>query len=70
MAFERNVGGIDRIVRGVLGVWLLAVAVGAGLDGQRGKAFAAGIASAGLLFNVVTGWCGANAVLGVDSCRR
>lgn len=70
MALERNVGGIDRIVRGVLGVWLFAVAVGAVLDGQRGKAFAAGIASVGLLFNVVTGWCGANAVLGVDSCQR
>lgn len=70
MAFERNVGGIDRIVRGVLGTWLLAVAVSAVFDDQRGKAFAAGIASSGLLFNVVTGWCGANAVLGVDSCQR
>lgn len=70
MGFERNVGGIDRIVRGVLGAWLLAVAVGAVLDGQRGKAFVAGIASAGLLFNVVIGWCGLNAVLGVDSCQR
>lgn len=70
MAFERNVGGIDRIVRGVLGTWLLAVAVGSITDGQRVKAFAAGLASAGLLFNVVIGWCGLNAVLGVDSCRR
>ncbi|UPM43081.1 YgaP family membrane protein [Halocatena salina] len=70
MAFERNVGGIDRIVRGVLGTWLLLVTIRAMLNGQRTKAFATGIASVGLLFNVVIGWCGLNAALGVDSCQR
>ncbi|RRJ33487.1 YgaP family membrane protein [Halocatena pleomorpha] len=70
MAFDRNVGGIDRIVRGVLGTWLLLVTIGAMLNGQRTKALAAGIASVGLLFNAAVGWCGLNAVLSVDRCQR
>lgn len=27
MDYQQNVGGIDRIVRGVLGIWLVAVAI-------------------------------------------
>lgn len=66
--FERNVGGLDRIVRGVVGIWLLAVAFAAYLDDRRGAALLAGLAGQGLLFNAVTRYCGGNALLGVDTC--
>ena len=33
--FERNVGGLDRIARGVVGTCLVAVAFGAFLAGRR-----------------------------------
>ncbi|SEQ38036.1 YgaP-like transmembrane domain [Natrinema salaciae] len=72
---ERNVGGSDRIVRGVLGTWLLAVAVAAVLADRRATAVTATIAAAGLLFNATTRFCGGNYLLGIDttdsaSCSR
>ncbi|RZH67386.1 YgaP family membrane protein [Natrinema altunense] len=71
---ERNVGGLDRIVRSVLGLWLLAVTVAALVAGRRGTAVATGIAAAGLLFNAMTRFCGGNYLLGIDtteaSCSR
>lgn len=75
MDLQRNVGGIDRVVRGVLGIWLAVAAVAAYLDDQRTAAAIAGIAGAGLLQNAVTGFCGCNALFGVDttpdpSCSR
>lgn len=42
MNYPENVGGIDRIIRGVLGIWLVVVAAAAYLDGQRAKAAIAG----------------------------
>ena len=68
--FEQNVGGADRIARGIFGAVLVVVAVGAFLAGRRSAALAAGIASAGLLFNFVTGRCGMNKLLGIDTCSR
>jgi hypothetical protein len=63
----QNVGGTDRLVRGVLGVSLVAVAVGAAVSARRGLAIVAGLAATGLLFNAVTGFCGCNALLGLDT---
>jgi hypothetical protein len=66
--FERNVGGTDRIARGVLGTMLAVVAVGALLAGRRSAGVAATLGSAGLLFNFATGRCGMNKLLGIDTC--
>lgn len=67
MRIERNVGGFDRIIRGVLGTWLVAVAVAAYLDDRNATAATAAIAGAGLLQNAATGFCGGNALLGIDT---
>ncbi|QLK25302.1 DUF2892 domain-containing protein [Natrinema zhouii] len=64
---QRNVGGLDRIVRGVLGIWLLAVAGAAILTDRRAIAVTTAIAAAGLLFNATTRFCGGNYLLGIDT---
>ena len=64
---QRNVGGKDRIVRGILGIWLVAVAAAAYWDDQSGRAAMAGIAGLGLLWNAVTRFCGGNYLLGIDT---
>lgn len=69
MNLPRNVGGADRVVRGVLGIWLAVVAVAAYLDDRPTTAAVAGVAGAGLLQNAVTGFCGCNALFGIDTTR-
>ncbi|WP_254763565.1 YgaP family membrane protein [Natrinema marinum] len=64
---QRNVGGLDRIVRAVLGTWLLVVAGAALLTDRRTTAAATAIAGSGLLINAVTRFCGGNFVLGIDT---
>ncbi|ELY52490.1 YgaP family membrane protein [Natronolimnohabitans innermongolicus] len=64
---QRNVGGIDRIVRGVLGIWLLVVAAAAIQQRAYQRAVIAAIAGAGLLQNVATGFCGGNFLFGLDT---
>ncbi len=66
--FERNVGGIDRIARGVVGVCLLVVAVGALLAGRRSAGVAAAVGSTALLFNFTTARGGLNKLLGINTC--
>ena len=51
MDMPQNVGGVDRIVRGVLGIWLVVVAVAAVLDNRRMTAAIAAIA--GILLNMI-----------------
>ncbi len=70
MGLPRNVGGADRVVRGVLGIWLAVVAVAAYSDDRPATAAVAGIAGAGLLQNAATGFCGCNALLGIDTTRE
>ena len=67
MNLPQNVGGLDRIVRGVLGIWLVVVALAAYLDDRRTTAAVAGVAGAGLLQNAATGFCGCNALIGIDT---
>lgn len=64
---RQNVGGADRIVRGVLGIWLIVVGLAALRVGRRTTAAVAGIAGLGLLQNAVTGFCGGNYLLGIDT---
>jgi hypothetical protein len=75
---RQNVGGADRVFRGVLGVWLIVVAVAALRVRRRTTAAIAGIAGVGLLQNAATGFCGGNWLFGLDTtggspdgaCRR
>lgn len=67
---KRNVGRTDRIVRAVVGVGLLAASVAATLAGRPTVATLAVLGSTGLLFNAAVGWCGVNALLGVDTCSQ
>lgn len=64
---QQNVGGFDRIIRGVLGIWLVVVAVAALLDNRRVTAITTAIAGAGLLQNAVSGFCGCNALFRIDT---
>ncbi|PSQ45405.1 DUF2892 domain-containing protein [Halobacteriales archaeon SW_7_68_16] len=68
---ERNVGRTDRIVRGTVGIALVAVGVGVVL-GDLGTVVAvtAFAGAGGLLVNAVTGRCLANRLLGIDTCDR
>ncbi|WP_372910197.1 DUF2892 domain-containing protein [Salinigranum sp.] len=67
MALRQNMSTADRVVRGVAGIWLLAMAAGATL-GRRGTVAAiTGITGLGLLSNSLTGHCGGNALLGIDT---
>ncbi|SFR58717.1 YgaP family membrane protein [Halogeometricum limi] len=67
MDLPRNVGGRDRILRGVLGVWLVVVAVAAYSEDRRLSAAVAGLSGAGLLQNAATGFCGGNFLFGIDT---
>lgn len=68
MQLEQNVGGADRLVRGVLGTTLAVAAGVAAVSGAWLVAVTAGVVGAGLLFNAATQFCGVNALLGVDTC--
>jgi len=68
LGLERNVGGIDRYARAVLAVVFLAIGAFALASSRPGLGLGALVASAGLGFNAVTGFCGVNALLGVDTC--
>lgn len=57
----------DRIIRGVVGIWLLAFSVGALLDNRCVVGITTGIAGLGLVQNFVTGYCGGNALLEIDT---
>ena len=64
---NRNVGGLDRLLRAVLAAGLTVAAVVAALRGAVPLAFAAGAGALGAGFNAVVGWCGVNALCGVDT---
>ncbi|NHN58755.1 MULTISPECIES: DUF2892 domain-containing protein [Halorussus] len=70
MAHEPNVGGRDRLARGVLGVALVAAAGGALIGGHTGVGLAAAVLGGALLFNAATRFCVVNALLGIDTCLR
>ena len=62
-----NVGGTERIVRGLLGAGLVL----AGLLSRRGRAVRAGALLAGveLLYTARAQYCPANAAIGRDTAR-
>jgi hypothetical protein len=70
MDVERNVGGLDRRVRAVVGVALVLASVVAIASGAQVVGLVAGLGGAGLLCNAATQFCGVNALFGVNTCRR
>ena len=67
MELERNVGGRDRLVRGVLAVVLTLVAVRTLRSGNRKLGLVAVVGALGFGFNATTCFCGTNRLLGVDT---
>jgi len=60
----KNVGTVDKVVRIVAGVALVAVGVV-----QGGAWWAAAVVGAVLLFTSVTSFCGLYTLLGVNTCK-
>ena len=67
---QQNIGRIDQVLRGVMGIWLLMVALSALQPGQKTRSMIAGIAGIGLLQNATTGFCGVTQLFGVDTIRE
>ena len=65
---ERNVGGFDRLARAALAVVFVGIGVVALTEGRVLLGTGALLAGAGFGFNTVTGFCGVNAILGVNTC--
>jgi len=64
----RNVGGVDRKLRGLAGTLLVVGGAAAFASGAGAAGAVAALAGVGLLFNAVTGFCVMNALLGIDTC--
>lgn len=62
-----NIDRTDRIARGVVGIWLVAIAISAHRVERRTTAAITGIAGLGLLQNAATGYCGGNRLFGIDT---
>lgn len=60
----QNVGSIDKVVRTIVGIGLLSL-----LFVVEGNARWWGLVGLIPLFTVITGWCPAYSVLGVNTCR-
>lgn len=67
MKEKTNVGGYDRIVRGVLAVVLSVVSIGAVRRGKHKTALVAGLGALGFGFTVTTQYCGGNDLLDRDT---
>ena len=67
MELERNVGGTDRIARGVLAALLTVVAVRAIKKRSYPTLVVAALGALGLGFNATTCFCGLNKTLGIDT---
>ena len=66
---QKNVGKVDRVLRGVVGIWLLLVAVSALRSERTTTSMIAGVAGLGLIQNATTGFCGGNWLFGLDTTR-
>lgn len=66
---RQNVGEYERVFRGVLGIWLVVIGLGALRVGRRLIAATAGIAGLGLLQNAATGFCGGNWLFDIDTTQ-
>ena len=70
MDLDANVGGTDRLLRGVGAVLLSIVAVRALTAGKRTSGLLAAVGAIGLGFNATTCFCGMNKTLGIDTAEE
>jgi len=70
MDIDSNVGGTDRLLRGLGAALLSIVAVRALTTGKRTSGLLAALGAVGLGFNATTCFCGLNAALGIDSTEE
>lgn len=68
MSLTCNVGGVDKAIRFVVGLALLALAVFAPVD-NHWRVLAAVFALAALV-TAALGFCPMNSLLGINSCKR
>lgn len=66
---RQNLGEYERVFRGVVGIWLAVIALGALRAGRRWTAATAGIAGLGLLQNAATGFCGGHWLFDIDTTQ-
>lgn len=64
--FKTNEGNIDRIVRGVVGIALIAFFF---INMGTTLAWIALVVGAVALFTAVTGWCGVYTLFGINTCK-
>lgn len=64
---SQNVGGRDRIVRGVLAVVFAVIAIKAIRGGNRNRGVFAGVVAVGFALNTVTCFCTFNKLVGLDT---
>lgn len=67
MGDTQNVGGRDRIVRGLLAAVLTVAAVRSLKRGKRLRGLLEGVGALAFGFNATTGYCGVNDALDVDT---
>ena len=67
MSLDTNVGGKDRLLRGVFAIVFTVVAVSALRKRNYTTLLAASVGAVGLGFNAVTCFCGLNETLGIDT---
>ncbi|WP_460842629.1 YgaP family membrane protein [Noviherbaspirillum agri] len=68
MDIEKNVGGMDKAVRIVVGVVMVAVAMFAELT--TGWRIVAWVVAAVSFLTAVSGFCPLNKLLGINTCRH
>jgi hypothetical protein len=61
---EKNVGGVDKVIRTIVGLALLSLLVI-----LEGNARWWGLIGIVPLFTVATGWCPTYSLLGVSTCK-
>ena len=69
LGLDQNVGGRDRQVRASLALIFLGIGGFGLVTGELLLGIASLLAAAVFGFNVLTGFCGLNAALGVNTCK-
>jgi len=69
MPLPKNVCGLDRKLRALLGVALAVVAVRALEQNQGTRGTVLSAAAGEFLFNALIQFCPLNTLLGIDTCR-
>ena len=61
---QKNVGGMDRMIRAVVGIALIYWAMT-----PTGPMLAAGFGGFFVLLTAIVGWCPAYKIFGINSCK-